>query len=238
MYVRELFERIAGESMGAFLRRELFEPLGSDVHLGTPASEDHRVATLYPPAVPMRMTRMIAATLVSPRSTEARVTRLSLRRDSIGRRAFLNPSAGPEGVDAYGRVAVRRAELAWASATASAHGVSRAYLPFASGGAHDGRRYLDEDVLRPVHERQSWSWQDHVLAKPIGWSQGFLKEERHLFSPIPQSFGHAGMGGALGWCDPIHEIAFGYVPNRMDWRVRSPRAVALCRALYECDPLL
>lgn len=238
LYVRELFERVAGEGMGAFLRRELLEPLGSDVFLGTPASEDHRVATLYPPPTASRVGRMIGAAVMMPRSNEARVARATLRRDSIGRRAFLNPSAGPEGLSAYNGVPVRRAELAWASATASAHGLSRAYLPFASGGVHDGRRYLRAETIAPVHARQSWSWEDHVLRKPLGWSQGFLKEERHLFSPTPASFGHAGMGGALGWCDPVHEITFGYVLNRMDWRVRSPRAVALCRALYECDPLL
>jgi hypothetical protein len=45
------------------------------------------------------------------------------------------------------------------------------------------------------------------------------------------------MGGALGWCDPVREIALGYVMNRMDWRVRSPRAVALCHALYACEPV-
>ena len=50
--------------------------------------------------------------------------------------------------------------------------------------------------------------------------------------------GHAGMGGYLGWCDPVEELAFGYVMNRMDWRVRSPRAIALCRSLYECAPVV
>ena len=47
-------ERVAGEPMSDFLRRELFEPLGADVSLGTPASEDHRVAALRiedPPAL-------------------------------------------------------------------------------------------------------------------------------------------------------------------------------------------
>jgi CubicO group peptidase (beta-lactamase class C family) len=43
------------------------------------------------------------------------------------------------------------------------------------------------------------------------------------------------MGGALGWCDPVKKLAIGYVMNRLDWRVRSPRAMALCRALYDSD---
>ncbi len=132
---------------------------------------------------------------------------------------------------------MRRAQLAWASATGTAHGVARAYLPFASGGAFEGRRFLKASTLEPVYRRQGWSARDAVLQKPLGWSQGFLKEETRLFSPNEASFGHAGLGGALGWCDPVAEVTIGYAMNRLDPHVRSPRALALCRALYSCEPL-
>ena len=151
--------------------------------------------------------------------------------------AFFNPSLGPTGLAIYNAPQVRRSELPWGSATASAHGVARAYLPFAGGGVADGRAYLSAATLAPVHARQGWSERDLVLQKPVGWSQGFLKDETTVFSPNPESFGHAGLGGALGWCDPTREITLGYVMNRLDWRVRSPRAVALCRAIYACEPV-
>lgn len=237
MYARELFERIAGETMGAFLRRELFEPLGADVSLGTSSDVDASIATLYPPTIGRRVTGMLGAVLRGGDSNEARVARQLVARGSFVRGAFGNPRPGPRGMAEYNDVPVRRAELAWASATASARGLSRAYLPFASGGTFEGRTYLKPETLAPIHRRQSWSERDLVLQKPLGWSQGFLKEETRLFCPHPESFGHAGMGGALGWSDPVSEITFGYVMNRLDWRVRSPRAVALCRALYDCDPL-
>ena len=236
LYVRELFERIAGESLGAVLRRELFEPLDADVSLGTPPEVDARIATLYPPRTALRVVRMLAAA-VRGGSAEGRMIRGALRRGSLARAAFLNPRVGPEGIAEYNSVRVRRAELAWASATASARGLARAYLPFASGGTVLGRTFLRASTLTPIHARQSWSERDVVLHKPIGWSQGFLKEETSLFSPNPESFGHAGMGGALGWCDPVAELAVGYVMNRLDWRIRSPRALALCHALYTCDPV-
>jgi CubicO group peptidase (beta-lactamase class C family) len=236
MYAREVFERIAGETLGTFLRRELFDPLDSDVRLGTPPEDDAAVATLYPPPVSQRVMGMLTAAIHGD-STEARVARQLVARDSPVRGAFGNPRVGLAGMASYNEVPVRRAELAWASATATARGLSRAYLPFASGGVAGGRTYLRAATLSPVHERQSWSERDLVLQKPIGWSQGFLKEETHLFSPHRESFGHAGMGGALGWCDPVSETTFGYVMNRLDWRVRSPRAIALCRALYDCEPL-
>lgn len=236
MYARELFERIAGEPVGPFLRRELFEPLGASVWVGTPASEDASVATLYPPPLGERVARMLVEGLRGT-STEARVARAALSRESLVRRAFGNPRMGKGGLLAYNDVPVRRAELLWASATATARGLARAYLPFAGDGTFNGRSYLRAASLSPIHERQGWSDRDAVLQKPIGWSQGFLKDEPHVFSPNLESFGHAGMGGALGWCDPVQNMTFGYVMNRMDWRVRSPRTLALSRALYACEPL-
>lgn len=235
MYVRELFERISGGDLGAFLRRELFEPLAADVSLGTPPEIDPLVATLYPPRTSTRVLQLVASLARGGRA-EARILRASLAKGSLPRAAFLNPRL-PAGLAEYNTVRVRRAELAWASATASAHGLARAYVPFASAGTAFGRAYLAPSTLAPLAARQSWAERDLVLHKPIGWSQGFVKEQTTLFSPNPESFGHPGMGGALGWCDPVSELAFGYVMNRLDGRVRSPRAIALCHALYACEPV-
>jgi CubicO group peptidase (beta-lactamase class C family) len=237
LYAGEIFERLAGEPIGPFLKRELFDVVGSDARLGTAEDDDGDHATLYAPSAADRLTRMIGSAAFAPHSPEARIARSIIRPDSLPRRVFSNPSAGRRGVLAYNDVAVRRAPLGWASATASADGVARAYLPFASAGAFAGRELLRPETLWPIYERQSWSGRDRVLMKPLGWSQGFLKEERHIFCPNPESFGHAGMGGALGWCDPVEEIAIGYAMNHMDWRVRSQRALDLCHVLYECDPL-
>ncbi|HEV7735157.1 MAG TPA: serine hydrolase domain-containing protein [Candidatus Binatia bacterium] len=237
LYARELFERVAGEPIGPFLRRELFEPIGSDVWLGTPASEDDRAASVFPPTTATRLRHMLAAAIMRPSSAEGRLARAVLQRHSLPRAALLNPDPGPDGVRAYDRVNVRRAALAWASATASADGVARAYLPFASGGTFGDRCYLRPETLAPAYERQGWSDCDAVLQKPLGWSNGFLKDEPHVFSPTRESFGHPGLGGALGWCDPVRQLTIGYVTNRLDWRVRSPRAVGLCQALYACDPV-
>lgn len=237
MYARALFEKVAGEPMGRFLARELFAPLGADVSLGTGPEHDARMARLVPPSPSDRVTSLARAALRSRGATELRVLRDLLRRDSGARRAFGNPRLDRQGMAVYASEPVRRAELAWASATGTAHGVARAYLPFASGGAFEGRAYVRAATLSPIHARQGWSERDRVLQKPLGWSQGFLKEETHLFSPNPESFGHSGIGGALGWCDPVTETTFGYVMNRLDPHVRSPRAIALCRALYACEPL-
>ena len=237
MYARELFMRLTGESLNTYLRRELFVPLGSDAYLSTPASEDARMATLYPPRNRDRVGAMLRSMVMAPHSTEARVARKVLAVHSLPRAAFSNPSVGRRGLAVYNEIPVRRAELPWGSGTASAHGIARAYLPFANGGAFGGRSYVSERVLAPVYARQGWSERDRVLQKPLGWSEGFLKEERGVFGPTYEAFGHAGLGGALGWCDPVLGLTVGYAMNKLDWRVRSPRALALCRALYDCAPV-
>jgi len=237
MFASEVFERIASESMGTFLRRELFEPLGSDVYLGTPASLDPLFATLYSPSHRERVQKGLLEALFHPHSMDGRMVRSVLSRESLARRAFQNPSIGARGVLVYNDIPVRRAELAWASATASANGIARAYLPFALGGSFEGRRYLKEESLRPLYTREGWSERDGILQKPLGWNRGFLKEDDLVFGPNREAFGHAGMGGALGWCDPKAEISLGYVLNKMDWRIRSPRAHALTKTLYACPAL-
>jgi CubicO group peptidase (beta-lactamase class C family) len=236
MYAREVFERLAGEPIGAFLQREFFDPLGARVSLGTPSTEDARIATLYPPGTAERVGRMLLAAARGD-STEGRVARAALAPGSVSRRAFLNPSPGARGMLAYNDIPVRRAELAWASATGCADGVARAYLPFALGGRVGDRSFFRPAVIDPLRRRQSWSERDLVMQKPLGFSQGFVKEDRGVFSPHTTPFGHPGMGGALGWCDPDNELTIGYVMNHLDWRVRSPRALALCRALYESEQL-
>jgi CubicO group peptidase (beta-lactamase class C family) len=239
MYASELFTRASGEPLGPFLSRELFEPLGADVSLGTPEREDARIAALRSPSLPQRFRGMTWALARRAAGREEPLTEWRVLGDvatgGLARLAFAQPSV-PRGIESYDDPSVWRVPLAWASATGSADGVARAYLPFALGGVVDGRRYLSEKTLEPLRERREL-WRDRVLQKPIGWVRGFMKEEPHLFSPVRESFGHSGIGGSLGWCDPVNQLTFGYVLNALDWHVRSPRAVALCRALYECEPL-
>ncbi len=232
MYAGELFWRITGERIGSFLERELFVPVGSDVRLGTDDATQALCATLSPPSDAARAARMARAAVLAPRSPEGGIARDLARRDGLGRGAFGNPTTGPARVRAYDTPEARRAELPWASATGSARGVARAMLPFALGGEVDGHRYLRAESIAPLHERAGWAENDRVLHKALGWTRGFLKEEAGVFGPHRECFGHSGVGGALVWVDPVRQLSFGYVPNALDWRVRSPRTVALVEAMY------
>lgn len=232
LYLRELFERIANKSIGTFLKDEVCEPLGADVYLGLPESEQGRVARMYGPKFLGRIKQLPG--LVTGGTTEGRVGRALLQRNSTTRIAFAEPA--PLGFKSGNNFNTRRIhamELPWCGAIASARGIAGIYSVLAQGGSANGLCLAPKASLAAVHERQSWSDRDAVIHKSLGWSQGFLKEEEHLFSPNPESFGHAGMGGALGWADPVSQVGFGYVPNQMSGHIRSPRAIALCHAVYE-----
>lgn len=232
MYTGALFRRITGETVGAFLKREVFEPLGVDVRLGLPPSEGTDIATLYP-AEPKKILPAVLPRMVLQDSLEGRFfTQVLLKRRSIPARAFANPQLGPRRLDVLNDPEVRSWELPWKGAVGSARGLATIYAALAQGGALDGVRLVSEAALARVHPRQSWAWEDRVLLKPMGFSQGFMKEEPHLFSPNEAAFGHSGAGGALGMADPTHRIAVGYVMNGMDWHVRSPRTLAITHALY------
>lgn len=227
LYASEVVRRISGGSIGALLQREFFGPLGAEVTLGTPPEHDGAMATLLPPTMGDRVLGMLG-NLAAGNPTELYVLLASLAPGRVPLRAFTNPDvASPAD---YSVPAVWRSELAWASATATARGVARAYVPLAVGGEVDGRRYLAEATIRALYARESWATRDRVLQKPLGWTRGFLKDE--VFSPVPEAFGHAGLGGSLGWCDPVNQITIGYVPNKLAAQVRSPRILRLCKVIH------
>lgn len=232
LYAAELFRRIEGRSLGAFLAEEIAGPLGLDTTLGAFGAHAEPPARLLAGGRWELVRHQLPAAL-SGQTPEGRLYRQILgSRRSDSRRALGNPTLGPTRFDTLNDPDVLGIELPWMSGVTTAAGLSRLYAALAGDGSLDGVRLVRPESLRPLWERQSWSERDRVMHKPLGFSQGFVKEETTLFSPNPESFGHPGAGGALGWADPVAEVAIGYVMNRMDWRIRSPRALALCHAVY------
>lgn len=235
LYAAELFYRIAGETVGAFLRREVFEPTGSDVFLGTPASQDDKFATLYPPGNIQRVLDMAQDRLAFPHTPDARVLLDFLKPISISRSALTRIQFPFNRLTPYNSPDVYRHELCWASATGTARGVARAYIPWIQDGRIGDRRLFSKNTARQPIARQGWSERDLVLQKPTGWACGFVKEASGAeLGANPEAFGHHGLGGTVGFADPKAGLAVGYVHNRMSWRIQPRRTLELVRALYTC----
>jgi len=230
--VSELFRRIAGESLGTFLKREVSQPLGAELHIGLPPEQDHKVATLYTQRPIDVALKILPRVLFSPK-VEGRVYR-SVASGGISARAFAKPAAlGTRGIQNFNTTRVHRMELLWANGIGNGRGLARVYQALALGGEFGGVKLMKPSTARLPRARGSWDT-DKVLHKQMGFSLGFVKEQSNLFSPNISSFGHPGAGGPLGWADPEERLSIGYVMNRMDYHIRSKRAVALCHAVYDC----
>lgn len=231
-YVAELFRHIESRSIGRFLAEEVAGPLGLDLFLGLPESEEPRVATLYPADNKEKLFQVVPK-LLTGEGLEGRVFRAAIKRNSPTQRAFKNPrELGARGLQNYNTRRVRALELPWCNALGTARGLAELYSILALGGSKGDVQLVRPELLQALHPRQSWVETDEVLRKPLGYSQGFIKEETRLFSPNTEMFGHPGAGGALGMADPKAEISVGYLMNRMGHHIRSPRALALCDAVY------
>ncbi|MEZ4315952.1 MAG: serine hydrolase domain-containing protein [Myxococcota bacterium] len=228
-YAGEVFRRASGRTLSEYLRTEITGPLGADTHLGLAESEEHRVATLYPNGAGTFVKSILPRAAFS-RKVEGRMYRQFLKNGSPTRRAFANPpELGLRGVQNFNTRRIRALALPWASATSTARGLATVYSALAA--PNPLAPLVSAASIDAVRQRQSWGW-DKVLQKPMGFSQGYVKDELHLYSPTPDTFGHPGAGGALGFADPDHGVAFGYVMNKMDFRLRSPRAMELAQAVY------
>ncbi len=112
----EILRRITGRSIGTFFREEVAEPLGADFHIGLPASEDDRVATLVPPRrelggeLPADPDSIAVRVLLSCPldATEPRTRAWRGGRDPRRRRHRQRPLGGPGPLDAGVRRRGRR----------------------------------------------------------------------------------------------------------------------------------
>jgi CubicO group peptidase (beta-lactamase class C family) len=105
----------------------------------------------------------------------------------------------------------------------NARGLAQLYRPLALGGAYNGLLPALRDPLPMMGAVESAGY-DEVTLTPTRFSLGFLKsiDNMHLAANdregvlmSEEAFGHAGMGGSLGFADPKARMSFGYAMNRL-----------------------
>jgi CubicO group peptidase (beta-lactamase class C family) len=206
----EVFRRAVGQSIGRFIAREMSAPLGADIFLGLPASEDHRVAPMIAPAVAPDL----AALGLPP----------------FAMMAMTNPQLLPSDSSA---IAWRRAELPAMNLHGTADGIARVFAALANGGELCGRRLISPAAIERLRDVQS-NRQDQLLSFPIEWGQG-LALNTGIFGPNPRAFGHTGWGGSFVFADPEAGIAAAYTLNRMGADlIGDPRGVDIAQAIASC----
>jgi CubicO group peptidase (beta-lactamase class C family) len=230
--IGEVVRRATDRSLGTFFRQEVAEPLGLDFWIGLPEEHDHRVAPNIPADMPGPgdpVASFYLAAMTDPTSVGA-----AMLGNSGG--LMLDPSQ-------FNTRAVRGAEIPALNGVANARALAGMYRPLALGGEADGVRLVDEGQIMAMSSVLSAGLDASVLV-PSRWSAGFMKavDNRHL--PAGDShngsnllseaaFGHAGMGGSLGFADPEAGLSFGYVMNRQGSGLAvNERGQALVDATY------
>ena len=191
--VGEVIRRIDGRPFDEFFRQEIAEPLGLDFWFGLPVSEETRVAPQY------RITDH--PFLHTVRRDPNSITGLQMRH-----------SGGFVPGHEYNLPQAHRACLPAQGGITNARGLATLYAPLASGGALHGYRLVNPATVDLMGTISSSTDHDLVLEKPYQYSSGFMKSGSWIKSG--SAFGHPGSGGSLGFADPEHELAFGYVMNQ------------------------
>jgi CubicO group peptidase (beta-lactamase class C family) len=218
----EVVRRVSGRSVGRLFAEEIAGPNGIDFWIGLPAELESRVSTLI--ELPSRQVREL-----SPAAREA--IAVFTDPNSLSSRAF--QLADPD-YDADSR-AVHAAELPASNGIGTARGIARFYAGLI--GEVDGRRILTEETVRTALVEQAGG-ADEILLRPSRFGVGFmLPINGGMALGGPNSFGHPGKSGSLGFADPAHGMTFGYAPNRMYVGFGGDvRAANLVEAVYAALP--
>jgi CubicO group peptidase (beta-lactamase class C family) len=211
--VGEVIRRVSGKSVGTYFREELAQPLGLDFHIGTPASEDGRVA------------EVIAA---EPDPSSYMFQKLG-DPESIQFKMLFNP---PDQL-LPGTVNTRKWRAAEIPA-ANGHGNARSVAAF-YGALAVGKILSKETIGRATVEQ--FNGTDCVMGIEARMGVGFiLASPRYPMGSGARNFGHSGAGGSMGFADPDARLGFGYAMNRMlpglDGTLEDPRWRPLMDAVY------
>jgi CubicO group peptidase (beta-lactamase class C family) len=223
--VGEVIRRVSGKSVGTYFRDEIAAPLGIDFHIGLAAKEDTRTATMLPSPPP------------DPDSEEAKLVAATFSDlESATAKALMNP---PDLIvpDVVNTRQWRAAEIPASNGHGNARALARFYGALASGGKLDGIRMLEEQTIeRAITEEASGI--DEITRVPSRFGLGFqLTRPEMRLGHGQRGFGHAGMGGSLGFADPDARIGFGYAMNQMISTIGSlsgedPRWPPILAAVY------
>ena len=209
----EIIRRVSGKRIGRFLKDELRDPAMIDFHLGTSAEEDGRTADMLPVTSP-------------PDAVRNPLNPLQLL-------ANRNPPMPKSGPGSQNSREYRAAEFPSTNGQGSARALAKLYGALATTGEVAGYPILGPATIREATREQVYGV-DEVLGRPTRFASGFqLAMKERPLGPNPETFGHFGGGGSLGFADPDAGLGFGYVMNqgRQGWQHRHTRR--LIDLIYE-----
>jgi len=216
----EIMRRVCGKTIGPFLREEVATPLNAEYYIGGMSDEEQSfVAEVMP--------NMDAALFAAKDSAD---------QESLKALAFKQNPDEPW-VVTMNKSEWRTVEVASGSGHGNARGVARIYGALGAGGSLDGVTLMRPETIEAMIKEQH-NQVEALQDRPYHQALGLLLNtpEAVYMGPNRRSFGHHGIGGSIGFCDPDAGIGFSYACNKMHAvGTNGPRAARLIDALYGCE---
>ena len=216
--VGNLVRLASGEPLGVFFRDHVAKRFNLDFHIGLPESQAHRVARLMSADPPIEnLDSKFAQAVMQPGT----LTNL-----------FLTNNGGAD----FNSREIQAAEIGSANGITNARGLALMYAPLANGGGG----LLKPETIARMSRVTAATHLDATLQQPMRFGLGFMAsidnrgtgDDSLLMGET--AFGHAGMGGSLGFADPAAELSFGYTMNRMGAGILiNDRGQSLVDATYK-----
>src|SRR5438270_4465980 len=232
--VDEVVRKIAGTTLPEYWRKNFGEPLGLDIWIGLPETENARVATMYPPK---------AAKTLGPeqRQSGSDFYRDVATRGTFAHKVFTSPR-GLSAVSEMNKPEVRAQPIVSFGGIASANSLAKFYAMLANDGAIEDRKFFSAKTIDWMATTLT-DGIDRVFQIPTAFSAGFMKDAkkskrkrfgRSTSMPVRlEPFGQPGAGGSNAVVDPENKISFAYVMNQMEPSVLpNEKSLRLMDAIY------
>jgi CubicO group peptidase (beta-lactamase class C family) len=241
--VGELIRRVSGMSVGEFLGKHVTGPLGADLWIGTPESEQARIApvivTAFEPAPPEDGRSVYPLDLEMWNEFIRRMSEIMVDPPQNTPDLYDKPltllqriSAGDVGFEELNTPRALSMEIPAANGTGTARSHAKVYAALL--GEIDSVRLLSPSAVDRALQRQAIG-PDLVMFVTTAWGLGFLVNGgSHFLGLGERNFGHLGANGTTVFADPDRDLTFAYTRNAMIYALRDKRTEPLIRSVYDC----
>jgi CubicO group peptidase (beta-lactamase class C family) len=223
--VGELIRRTSGKTVGGYVQEHFADPLGLDLWIGLPESQQSRVANLI--TGPGGVTGEF-----DPEDPIMKMLAPFLAPDGVLTKALAGGLTCFGDPDVWNTNELRAAEIPAANGVCDARSLARLYA--ACVNEVDGVRLLSSDQIDNAVTQRTTGPNSVLLNMDVQFGLGFMLRSSMIVLGGPRSFGHFGAGGSVGWADPDAELAVGYTMNKMAIGLAGDqRSLTLVNACYD-----
>mmetsp|Transcript_34465 Transcript_34465/g.135576 ORF Transcript_34465/g.135576 Transcript_34465/m.135576 type:complete len:835 (-) Transcript_34465:3185-5689(-) len=212
-----LVEKVSKTPFREFVRREITGPLGVEdemqIGLEDPMNKNLAMVCFDLEGEKRRMMRKLGrAALTGQLGKRMKDIHELANSDAAEKGLMSNPTM-------FNHMSVKEAAIPSANGHFSARALAKLYATLANGGVIPGtsKRLLKAETVALLN---SFSSVSRPNAREAGYGLGLQVFRTGADDPAPV-FGHSGIGGSLGGCDPKSKTAFGLTLNQLSFDHRA-----------------